>query len=214
MTALVTFPVLPIKDIDFDLAHLIDEARMEGRRTESAIFGQSYWKMSAETPFLTAEQRDDARAFFEEAMLPGNYFLGHNFFNERPRAYGQTPLSGTKAVGGAFDGTGDVDNLTSSTEIDISGLPEDFEINKGCFVEVRMSTFVRSLHRVRTAVIAGTDGSATIELVNPLDTQTFTDAATVNFEKAACVMRLTGFKLPEGWFSRSVSFEAEEAFPG
>ena len=135
-------------------------------------------------------------------------------YRPRPRAYGSSPLSGTKAGGGAFDGSAVLQDVTSSTEIVVSGLPAGFAFNRGCLIEVNKSASVRSLHRVTADATANGSGVATVFIDLPLNTSVFTSAnSTIQLEKPSCLMMVDpGWSVPKAWSAREASFTATEVF--
>lgn len=190
-----------------------DVSMLEGRRMESADFGSNSWQLSAKTAALTFRQSDDIEDFLHRALRGGATFAAPDLFRPRPRAYGTTPLSGVKAVGGgAFNGDGTVQSITNSRQVTVAGLPNGFVINRGCLVEFRKSLLCRSLHRVTTAVTSGAGGTAVLAIEGALDLGVFTTAATVHFEKPSCVMMLEDFDLPKAAGIRQATFSAREAF--
>ncbi|WP_425087766.1 hypothetical protein [Stappia sp.] len=213
--AVLAFPDLPFVEFDMRQVNTRFGNTMLDRATETADFGTPYWRLySARTGWLTDAQIDEADAFFTQASKGGNVFACHDPFRPRPRAYGSSPLSGTKAGGGAFDGSAELDTVTSSTEIVVSGLPAGFALNRGCLVEVNKSSTVRSLHRVMADATANGSGVVTLTIDFPLDTGVFTAAnSTIQFEKPSCLMMVDpGWSVPKAWSARVASFSATEVF--
>lgn len=200
---------------EFDLAPVRtrDTAAMEGRRTETAESGTPYWRLRASTQYLEDEPYDEMDAWLMDASDGGQCFLAHDIFRPRPRAYGDVPLTGTRAGGGAFDGTAILDTVTSARQVTISGLPEGFVINRGCNIGFRRSAAVRSLHRVTEAAAADSLGVAVVKFRFGLDPLFVPTGTVVDFEKPACVMQMDpDFTAPKGWSSRRVTFNAIEVF--
>lgn len=190
-----------------------DMAMMEGRRSEEAESGTPYWTLSATTGHLENSQYDELQAWLMDVSDGGGCFLAYDVFRPRPRAYGDVPLSGMRAGGGAFDGTATLDARTNARQATVSGLPAGFVINRGCNIGFRRSSLIRSLHVVTKAVTANASGVAVVEFRYGLDAMFVPTGTTVDFEKPACVMTLDpGFATPKAWGSRRVSINAQEAF--
>ena len=215
MATLISLPDLPWQEWTFQLVRSLDVARMEGRYTESAEFGEAYWRIvQAQTPFLEGEDIDLAEAFLDAAGQAGVYFAAHDAYRPRPRAYGQQPLSGTRAGGGAFDGSCTLDSIDSSTQLTLSGLPSGFEINQSCLVEVRKSALSRSLHRVMGSATASAGGSVIVQIQPLLNQTVFSTADAVWFEKPSAVFMLENAEaVRKAWSARTLSFTAVEVFP-
>lgn len=213
--AVLAFPALDFTEFDMRPVNTRVANTMLDRATETADFGTPYWRLfNAQSNHLEPDQIDEAEAFLTAASKGGNVFVCHDVFRPRPRAYGSTPLSGTKAGGGAFDGSAELTTVTSSTEIVVSGLPAGFALNRGCLVEVNKSSTVRSLHRVMADATANGSGVVTLNIDFPLDTGVFTTAnSTIQFEKPSCLMMVDpGWSVPKAWSARVASFSATEVF--
>ncbi|MCY0146140.1 hypothetical protein OEG84_25050 [Hoeflea sp. G2-23] len=212
--AVLPFPALSFEHFDMRQVNTRLNNTMLGRKTETADFGTPYWRVSAATGFLSDEKIDEADAFFTEASKGGNVFACYDYYRPRPRAYGDTPLGGTKAAGGAFDGSAILSTGTDSRTIVVSGLPDSFALNRGCLVEVNKSSSVRSLHRVMADATANGSGVVTLTIDFPLDTTVFTSGnSTIQLEKPSCLMMLDpGWSMPKAWSDRVASFSATEVF--
>lgn len=187
-------------------------ASMEGRRTETADSVTPYWTLRASTTLLQFRAYDDMSAFLMEASDGGQCFLAFDIFRPRPSAYDK-PLSGTRAIGGAFNGTATLVSVQSARQVMVSGLPAGFIINRGCNVGFRRSSLVRSLHRVTEDVTAGSDGIAVLKFRYGLDALFVPAGTTVDFEKPCCVMQLdAGYSSSKQGISGKFSFTAQEAF--
>jgi hypothetical protein len=130
----------------------------------------------------------------------------------RPAAYPGGPLSGTKAVGGAFDGSAALNSLSDRLAPVIQGLPANFQFTEGDLIEFRESTLVRSLHTIAADVAANASGVATVGLHWPVPAD-ITTSAVVHLEQPSCIMKVTQKNQPRGARSTSFSFEAVEVFP-
>ncbi|PCI03435.1 MAG: hypothetical protein COB78_10785 [Hyphomicrobiales bacterium] len=202
------------ENFDMGIIALKETSRMEGRRVESVAFGSSYWTASYGTPFLQEDQLANMDAWLLAAASAGTTFLAHDLYRPRPRLENNgSPLSGAKALGGVFDGTADLTIITNSREVIIEGLPDGFQLSIGDYLEFTMSPLIRSLHEIIEPVTANSSGQAIVKFRHGLDTQHFTIAADVQFEKSSCVMQVLGNpRVPKGWGARRASFEASEVF--
>jgi hypothetical protein len=213
--AVLTLPELTFAEFDMRPVNTRVSNAMLGRSTETADFGTPYWRLyAAQAAELTNSHIDDVSAFFAEASKGGNVFACHDYYRKRPRAYGSTPLSGTKAGGGSFTGSAVLDTVTDSRTIVVSGLPASFAVNRGCLVEINKSSTVRSLHMAMADATANGSGVVTLTIDFPLNTTVFTAAnSTIQFEKPSCLMLLDpGWSMPKAWGSRTASFSATEVF--
>jgi hypothetical protein len=136
-------------------------------------------------------------------------------FRQRPIAHDDgSPLSGTRAGGGAFDGTATLQSITDSRTVVVSGLPASFQFRAGDYVEFAGSASVVSLHRIQEDAQADALGVVTLSIKYSLDLQHFTTASVVNFEKASCLMQIDpgSYSGPKSWADRKPSFSATEVF--
>lgn len=183
-------------------------ARMEERRTETVYDYAGWWKASYS---LAPEQNDETgpiRAFFAHR---GN-FIAHDPTRPRPVVYGQTPLSGTKAAGGAFDGEAAMTDLSNRAAPQISGLPSGFQLRTGDLVEFRQSINVRSLHIIGADATADIAGLVTLSLKWPVP-EPIVQTDAVHFELPACIMKVQSSSEPMSPAASTFSFEAVEVFP-
>lgn len=216
MPTLVDFAALPFAEFEMRAINTRVTSPMTDRASETADFGTPYWRLvSAVTGPLLDAEIDEAETFLQAASRGGACFACHDVYRPRPRAYGSAPLTGTRAGGGAFDGTATLLLVDDSRTITVSELPAGFEVNKGALVEIRKTTFTRSLHRVMAPAVASAGGVVTLSIDFALDTGVFTAAnSIVNFEKPACIMQLQpGFSMPKRRGARVASFTAQEVFP-
>lgn len=205
------------ESVDFDPVAPRNAERMEGRRTEMQIFGTPYWQATYRPGRLAFRDFGKMDAFMMLAGDGGDYFLAHDPFRPRPMAHDLgVPLAGTKAGGGAFNGTAVLTAITNSRAVTVSGLPANLQLRRGDYVEFRMSALKRSLHRIVADAQANGSGLVALSIRFGLDTQHFTTAAVVNFEKPACVMQIDpgSYKGTKSLRDRRPSFSATEVFPG
>lgn len=188
---------------------------MEGRLSEEQAAGTPFWKVQYTTNWMTPAFYGLFDAFVMKSSSRGASFIGYDLFRPRPIAHNNgKPLSGTKAGGGAFNGDAVLQSITSSAAIVVAGLPAGFKLSPGDYVELRMSQLVRSLHRIVENATANASGVVSLSIMFGLDTQHFTTAASVHFEKPSCVMTIDpgSVAAPKSWAGREASFSATEMF--
>jgi hypothetical protein len=209
----LSLPKLGLIPTRFEPVRLKDVARMGGRRTEVRFDPHSYWvaDYSTQTPHLADIAMLDA---FVMRLESGDVFRAYDTTRPRPLAHLRGPLAGSRAGGGAFDGTASLTAITSSIQVTVGGLPPYFQFSPGDYAEIRMSSLIVSLHRIMSAVTASSSGSATLSIRHGLDLDGFTTAATVNFEKPSCLMQMTTGSYSAGRRrgGRGASFSAQEVF--
>ena len=204
------------EEVEFDAVKVKETERMEGRRTETVRHAQGWWKATYRTGFLNFRDYGRMDAFIKKVDGGGEFFRAHDVFRPRPMAHdnGQ-PLSGMRAGGGAFDGTATLSLVVDSRTVDITGLPALFEFRAGDYVEFRMADYKLSLHTIDADVSADPGGAVRLSISYELDTQNFTTAAVVNFEKPSCLMQIDAGSIEarKARRSRRPSFSASEMFP-
>lgn len=211
----ILLPVLPWKDCQFDPINPTDVSVMESRRSEEQAAGTPFWKAQYTTNWMTPVLFGLFDAFVMKSSSRGAPFLGYDLLRPRPIAHNNgKPLSGTKAGGGPFNGDAVLQSMTNSRTIVVSGLPAGFKLSAGDYVELRMSALMRSLHRIVENATASASGVVTLSIMFGVDTQHFTTAATVHFEKPSCVMTIDPGSVfaPKSWAGREASFSATEMF--
>lgn len=164
--------------------------RSRGRAVQAQEDAFYHWEAS----FQTASQTAAMDAAYMDSMLAigagGELFRCYDLLRERPGVHNDgSPLSGDRALGGAFDGTATIDTIVDGFNVSISGLPDGFELSRGDYIEFRMSADFLMLTTIAVGVVAGSNGLADVELRYPIDTQNFTSAGIVNFERASCLMQ-------------------------
>jgi hypothetical protein len=200
----------------FDPVVVRNMDRMEGRRTESMRSGTAYWRATYRSTNLTSRQMGDLEAFMMRAGDGGEVFRAYDASRPRPIEYeapNHAVLSGTRAGGGAFDGTATVTARTATT-LTLSSLPANFQFRRGDYVEVRKSNELISLHRLVGDAQANSSGVVTLTFRYALDLQTFTLPLTANFEKPCCLMQVVpgSFDPSKPLVELQGSFQAEEVF--
>ncbi|MDX0016813.1 hypothetical protein GOB19_27970 [Sinorhizobium meliloti] len=211
----IPLPMLPWRDCQFDAINPTDVSMMEGRLSEEQAAGTPFWKVQYTTNWMTPAFYGLFDAFVMKSSSRGASFIGYDLFRPRPIAHNNgKPLSGTKAGGGAFNGDAVLQSITSSAAIVVAGLPAGFKLSPGDYVELRMSQLVRSLHRIVENATANASGVVSLSIMFGLDTQHFTTAASVHFEKPSCVMTIDpgSVAAPKSWAGREASFSATEMF--
>lgn len=203
--------------VEFDPVRPRDTDRMEGRRTEAQVFGTPWWSATWSAPFLSDIDMGKMDAFMMMAGDSGEVFRAYDPFRPRPiewlKEHGQAPLSGTRAGGGSFDGTATITARTTTT-LTMSGLPANFQLRAGDYVEVVKSETLVSLHRIMTDAQASSGGVVAVAIRYALDLQNFTLPLTANFEKPSCLMQIDpgSYRGPKAWSARNPSFSAQEVF--
>lgn len=219
----MSIPVLDLpsirgwKDGAFDPIRPARSNQMRGRRTERLLQGAPYWTASFQSVHLTYEDFGLMDAFRMQ-MDGGGVFRAYDPMRARPIAHDKhdgQPLSGTKAGGGAFSGSATLVEIISPTKVRVGGLPAGFRLSIGDYLCLAMATLVVSLHRITAPAVAESGGVVTLDILHPLDTQHFTTASVVHFEKPFCLMQVD----PSSWDmgkpvsgERPVSFSAQEVF--
>lgn len=214
---IIALPAVGWREVRFDASVPRDSEQMEGRRTEAQRFGTPWWRAVYTTSALTQAQFGLVEAFIMQAGDNGEVFRAYDAARPRPIDYetpNHDPLSGVRAGGGAFDGTATLESITNSRQVAISGLPAHFQLRAGDYVEFAMSASLISLHRLIADAQAGSGGTVTLNFRYGLDTEHFTPAATVNFEKPACLMQVDpdSYSTSKVLVDRSASFSAQEVF--
>ncbi|APO74273.1 hypothetical protein AM571_CH01438 [Rhizobium etli 8C-3] len=212
---IITLPSVIYSQVDFKPVRPGDTNQMDGRRSESQIFGTPYWiaKYTAERLTTVEAATFDA---FEMDIEDGCLIEAYDAHRPRPIAYqGSNPLSGVKAGGGAFNGDAVLQSITNSRAIVVSGLPANFQLSKGDYLEIRKSTYKRSLHRIMANAVASGAGVVALSIRFGLDLGVFTLPCTVRFEKPTCLMMANkgSFSMPKTWPNYTASFSATEFFP-
>ncbi|TPJ83840.1 hypothetical protein FJ422_16335 [Mesorhizobium sp. B2-6-3] len=200
----------------FDPVVIRSSDRMEGRRTEGVRLPTGYWTASYTPGFLFPRDMGKMDAFMMCAGDDGEFFRGYDVFRPRPILMDTgAPLSGVRAGGGAFDGTATLHAITDSRTIVVYGLPAGFQFSEGDYVELRQDSQTSSLHRIRLPATANGAGQVTLSIKYGLDTQNFTTAAVVRFEKPSCLMQIDpgSYDGTKSAKDRRPSFTAEEKFP-
>jgi len=211
----ISLPAVEWRECTFDPVQPRSINRMEGRRTESQSFGTPYWKATYQAVYQEHLGFGLMDAFMMQAGDDGETFLGYDVFRPRPIAMDTgSPLSGTKAAGGAFNGDAYLQAITGTTQLNVGGLPAGFILSPGDYVELRMSVLKRSLHRVIAAATASSGGFVTLNVRHPVDRDHFTSSATVHFEKPSCTMQIDqdSYSGAKSWDNREPSFSATEVF--
>jgi hypothetical protein len=96
----------------------------------------------------------------------GETFLAYDVSRPRPIAHDTgEPLFLPRAGGGVFNGEATLQEIVDSRTVVVSGLPANFQLSAGDYLEVRQSILVRSLHRIMADVTANGSGVVTLSQV-------------------------------------------------
>ncbi|MCT7665661.1 hypothetical protein [Shinella kummerowiae] len=212
----VFLPALPFADCEFDPVQPWDTNRMEGRRTESVGSMTPYWKAKYRFDFLRREQLGKVDAFVMQAGGDGETFLAYDVSRPRPIAHDTgEPLFLPKAGGGVFNGEATLQEIVDSRTLVVSGLPANFQLSAGDYLEVRQSILVRSLHRIMADATANGSGVVTLSIKYGLDLNVFTTDAIIDFERPSCLMQIDpgSWSASKAMNARTPSFSATEVFP-
>lgn len=207
-----TFPGFNLLTERFDPVVTKDVSYMEGRRSESMISMTPYWVASYSTPTPHLAHIGLADAFMMD-IGAGETFRAFDTTRPRPLEHLKGPLSGTRAGGGAFDGTATITARTVNS-VTVSGLPANFQFRASDYVEVRKSETLVSLHRIRSDVQASAGGVVTLPIRMNLDVGVFTLPLTANFEKPAFLAQIDGgsWSVSRQKTARGIAFSATEVF--
>nr|WP_245450316.1 hypothetical protein [Neorhizobium sp. SOG26] len=208
-------PEINWSSCQFDPVSPSDTSMMEGRRSEVVASMTPFWKAAFQTAWLEEIDYGLFDAFVMKASSRGAPFLAYDPSRPRPIAMDTgAPLSGTKSGGGAFNGQAVLQTITNSRQQVIAGLPAGFKLSPGDYIEYRMTPLKRSLHRIMESATANNFGVVTLSVMFGLDTQNFSTAATVHFERASSVMMIDpgSVSAPKSWGGREASFSATEIF--
>lgn len=199
----------------FDPVRPQNVARMEGRFTERDVFATAYWVADYVSPTTRLAHIGELDAFFM-AIEDGAFARCFDMTRPRPLEYLKGALSGVRAGGGAFDGTATLSAIVNSRTLTITGLPANWQLRAGDYLEVRQSPTVLSLHRVAADAKASAGGLVSVQIRFALDLQNFTTAAIVNFEKPSFLGQIDpgSYQAARRRGDRGVSFSVQEVFPG
>ncbi|KQU79814.1 hypothetical protein ASD00_35990 [Ensifer sp. Root31] len=216
MATLYELPALFFDDCEFDPVQPRNIDQMEGRRTEGQTFGTPFWRANYKFSFLKRLQLGVVDGWIMDVQSSASFFIGYDIARPRPMLHDTgKPLSGVKAGGGAFVGDAVLQSVANPSTIVVSGLPAGFALSIGDYVEIRKSTYVRSLHRIRSPAVANGAGVVTLSIRFHLDTQNFALPCTVHFEKPGCIMQVDAgtWSSSKAMGARTPTFSATEVFP-
>lgn len=196
-------PALCFNQTDFDLVVPRSVNRMEGRRTESRLFGTPYWQGSWQIVPLTPAQAGKADAWIRKVLARGGVLKAYDTSRPRPVEAGLAPLTWTP----------DLTSITNDGQtVGISGVGNSFQFREGDYVAFRMSGLVVSLHSIAADAKANGVGVVSLIIDPALDTQHFTTSAVPIFEKPYCLMQPAEWRATKPIFGTSPSFSAQEVF--
>lgn len=196
-------PALGFNQTDFDLVVPRSVNRMEGRRTESRLFGTPYWQGSWQIVPLTPAQAGKADAWIRKVLARGGVLKAYDTSRPRPVESGLTQLTWTPSL----------TSITSGGQtIGISDVAANFQFREGDYVAFRMSDLVVSLHSIAADAKANGVGVVSLIIDPALDTQHFTTSAVPIFEKPYCLMQPAEWKASKPVYGSTPSFSAQEVF--
>lgn len=211
-------PSIRNRDQSFRFVETARVSRTRGRVVDAEVVPFPYWMADFDLPPLESEDFGRYESFIIKHRIGRDYFRAFKTYRPRPlKMDNRVPLSGVKANSSApFDGTCVIDNIIDPMNLTISGLPSSFVFTEGDMVELRESESVISLHMVAEDAVSGSDGSVQLEFNNPIHENVISEAATVNLEKASCLMQINeqpeqsrGLKFGEASFTAiEISFNA------
>lgn len=206
MATIFDLPSIGFEQVSFDLVVPRSASRMEGRRTETRLFGTPYWQAGFQAVFLDLVGYGKADAWIRKVMSRGGVFRAHDAFRPRPIEAGQVPL--TWAPG--------ISSITNAGRtMGITGVGASFRFREGDYVAVKRtsSDLLVSLHSIAADVQANGAGSVSLQIDPAIDTQHFTAANSVPiFEKPYCLMQPADWSGAKSWQSRNPSFTGQEVF--
>lgn len=182
---------IKVRNGSFRFIDTANISRTLGRAVDAEVVPYPYW--TADYDLVPLEDEDFGRyeSFLIKHRVGRNHFLAYKTYRPRPlRMDAGVPLTGVKAIGGAFDGTAAMDAVIDSLNVTISGLPANFELIEGDMVDFQENADIRTLHMIGADATADANGVVSIVLDNPIYNNIITTAATVNFEKASCLMQI------------------------
>ena len=197
-----TLPESGFEQVSFDLIVPRNANRMEGRRTETRLFGTPYWTAQYRFADLGYREFGQADAFIRKVTSRGGVFKAYDAFRPRPIEFAESPIAWTPGI---------VSIVDPNTVI-VDDVPNGAQFREGDYVAFIMSNLVVSLHSIASDALANGSGTVTLSIDAALDTQNFTTAAVPVFEKPYCLMQPTNWTAAKSWGSRSPEFSAEEVF--
>lgn len=202
-TPIFDMPELGFNQTDFDLIVPRSVNRMEGRRTESRLYGTPYWQASWQIVPLKPEQAGKADAWIRKVLARAGVFRAYDTSRPRPVEAGRSPLAWTP----------DLTSITNGGQtVGIPGVAANFQFREGDYVAFRMSELVVSLHSIAADVKASGAGIVSLTIDPAIDTQNFTTAAVPIFEKPYCLMQPTDWSATKPLFGTAPSLSAQEVF--
>ena len=204
----MSIPVYDLPDfgfnqVSFDLIVPKSVNQMQGRRTESRIFGTAYWTAQYQLIPQAPVQAGRADAWIRRIQSQGAVFRAYDASRPRPVMAGLMPLAWAPTVTGIS---------VNGRTIGIAGVGTDFQFTEGDYIAFRKSDLVVSLHSINSDAQANGAGSVSLSIEPPLDTQHFTIASTPIFEKPYCLMQPGDWQAAKPIFGVAPSFSAQEVF--
>lgn len=154
--------------------------RLRGGAAMTEQNGVDYWQGKYVTTPLNEQQRGQVRAFLMAHGGGKSSVLLGDPLRCLPIAY--TSFDGLeRAVGGAFDGVGDLQTITDLMNVTVDNLPGNFQVSAGDIVGAEEGGKY-SLHMVTADAIGDASGTIDLQIEPPLPLAR-TTAAKVRFEK-------------------------------
>ncbi len=184
-------PTTGVRSTSFELVEIDAVNELVSGATPATQIAPPYWDISITTANL---QRRTSRyrlwrSFLDSLRGQKKIGLFYDADAPRPANYIGGIVGMTKAGGGSFDGTGDVDTVTNIRQVTISGLPASFVLLNSDYIEFRKGGR-SSLHRLISDSTANGSGVVAIYF-EPALSQYFDATSTFNLEKPCC----EGFKV-------------------
>ncbi len=179
----LAMPVKGVRSTQFSIERHESINQLNSGATPTTELAPPYWQARIETANIQrrTERFKKWRQFTDGARGSMKVLLLWDADLPIPQAY-NTLTGMTKAGGGAFIGTGDVDSVTNAYARQISGLPANFVFTAGDYISF-MKSGRYSLHRLVEDVTANGSGVVTVT-VEPYISNVFDAAATFNVYRA------------------------------
>lgn len=155
--------------------------RTRGAELIEVEIGDAYWSVDLTFARKMPAEVLRLRTWFDSMRAGLGTFLCHDYARPRPLDYLLSGLPATKAGGGAFDGSCDVDAVTAHT-ITLSGLPDAMQFREGDYVGLVQSSRY-GLFQVTVDQAANGSGVVTLDVLPAVNLNVFTADATAQVEK-------------------------------
>jgi hypothetical protein len=157
--------VLPFNQATFKPLYGITKAPNRGGRQQVAELAPPLWQMQFATPTIDAEDAMELQTWLELLQGGLKLFKAYHPMLTYPLAYPNGFGGLTKVGGGDFDGTCTVIDFGETLDsLTLSGLPNGFKLRFGDMISMPFGD-TQILHRITSAVTAGSSGEATFSVV-------------------------------------------------